>query len=378
MSSLISVSSREQPPRNSNRAYWICQFFGWTFFALYVLTFYILSAGAGHFSFAVVILIVLIDMVVCPVVMHGLRLWMKRAGWTLLPYRRLLPRLALVVVSLAAFFDGLVLIIEIPVLHLYRWQPNGIQSAIGMFIGFGMAVAGWLAIYFNVQAVRRRRALETQALELQVIAHDAQLRALRAQLNPHFLFNCLNDLRALIVEDPPRAQAMLTRLAELLRYSLRSDRADTVALEEEMEAVNDYLDLERMRFEDRLRADCFVEPSAASMRVPPMLVQTLVENALKHGIASLPQGGEVSVDARVVNAQLCVSVTNTGSLASHDGNAGLGLRNAGERLRLLYGGRASLNLSAMNGTVVATLQIPIEKSHSDSGPPVAPEMEVVK
>jgi LytS/YehU family sensor histidine kinase len=189
------------------------------------------------------------------------------------------------------------------------------------------------------------------------------LHALQGQLNPHFLFNCLNSLRALIVEDPERAQTMVTRMADLLRRSLRTNPAETIPLQEEMVAVNDYLDLEHVRFEDRLRVSCFLEPRELTCRVPPMIVQTLVENGLKHGIAHLPEGGELRIAARVVNDRLQVEVTNSGKLFPESEHTGSGLYNARERLRLIYGDSASLTLAARDGNnVVATLVILLEKS----------------
>ena len=136
-------------------------------------------------------------------------------------------------------------------------------------------------------ARRRRDTLERQALELSLVARDAQLRALRAQVNPHFLFNSLNSLRGLITEDPARAAAMVTGFAGLMRYSLDSDSRETVTLAEEMEAVDDYLGLERVRFEDRLLVERAIAPEALEVRIPPMMVETLVENAIKHGIANI-------------------------------------------------------------------------------------------
>jgi LytS/YehU family sensor histidine kinase len=232
-----------------------------------------------------------------------------------------------------------------------------------VFVGFMFALGSWLGIYFWARGRRRRRALAIEALQLQVIARDAQMHALQGQLNPHFLFNCLNSLRALIVEDPERAQIMVMRIAELLRRSLRANPTETIPLEEEMVAVREYLALEQVRFEDRLRVSCLLEPQALTCRVPPMIVQTLVENALKHGISRLPEGGELRIAAGVVNDHLQVEVTNSGKLYSKADHRGSGLHNARERLRLIYGDSASLTLAARDSdNVVATLAIPLQLS----------------
>ena len=267
-------------------------------------------------------------------------------GW-----RRWFLGLSVALTSLTFFF-------QITVLHTARWDAWWPGVAIGMTAGYAMAFSAWLRIYFGVHARRRRRAIELKALQLEVVAHDARLRALESQLNPHFLFNCLNSVRALIVEDPARAQTMVTRLAELLRYSLKSDRPDAVTLEEELAAVSDYIDLERVRFEERLAVDVAVEPGALGARVPRMLVLTLVENAVKHGIAQLPSGGGVWISARLADGHLKIEVANSGELQP-GAEGGVGLANARERLRLLYGAAASLTLTARDSrTVLAALALP--------------------
>lgn len=167
---------------------------------------------------------------------------------------------------------------------------------------------------------------------------DSELRALLAQVNPHFLFNCLNSLRALTVEDPLRAQEMIDQLASVLRYSLQSERSQTVSLESEIEAIRAYLRLESMRFEDRLRVDIDVDPLSRLIAIPPMLVQTLGENDVKHGIGRIAQGSETRVTSKLEAAGLKIQVINTGRLGSESsGGTEIGLHNARERLRILYG-----------------------------------------
>ena len=139
-------------------------------------------------------------------------------------------------------------------------------------------------------------------------------------MNPHFLFNCLNNLRELIREEPERAERLVTELAELLRYTLQADRVETVPLKEEIHAVRQYLSLEKVRFEERLRLRFEIEPGALGVPVPPMLLQTLAENALKHGIANLPGGGEVAIHAYLKERQLEIVITNPGSLCARERN----------------------------------------------------------
>ena len=218
----------------------------------------------------------------------------------------------------------------------------------------------WEVIYFGVHYFESFQTSEVEKLRLAVVAKDSQLRALISQVNPHFIFNCLNGLRAMIVEDPARAQDMVTELSNILRYSLQSGRTETVPLETELEAVTAYLKLEAIRLEERLRVYIAVDPESLETRIPPMLLQTLVENGIKHGVARLPGGGEIRVDSQVESRAVKIQVRNSGQLRDDGGSTRLGLDNARERLRLLYGDAASLVLRNYDSdSVVAEISIPV-------------------
>lgn len=335
------------PPR-PGRSYWICQIAGWGSFTAYVLGGYIFAVSPRHawdyFS------IVFSNAVLCPLISHELRRQLYRRGWLQRPLRHVVPTLAAITVAVAATLTASVWLGARLVLHL-AFDP---VAGLGVFFGFTWAFTGWLVIYLSVHGRRRREALQ---LELAVVSREAQLRALRAQVNPHFLFNSLNSLRHLILANPERAVAMVTGLADLLRYSLASDRVDTVPLADELSIVDEYLDLEQARLEERLQVQRAIEPAALTVRVPPMLVQSLVDNAIKHGVAKLPRGGVVRVSARVVGAAVELAVANSGVLTT--GNAGgSGLTNARERLRLLYDGHATLTLWQEGTMTIAGVRIP--------------------
>jgi two-component system sensor histidine kinase AlgZ len=227
-----------------------------------------------------------------------------------------------------------------------------------------LVVSVWFAVVLTANEVNHRRAAETEALRLALIAQTSQFHALRSQLNPHFLFNCLNSLRELIDEDRNRAKQVIDLLSALLRYTLRADRVETVSLKDELEAVEDYLAIEKVRFEERLRTRFDITPQSLGARLPPMLLQTLVENGVKHGIARLRAGGDLAVVAEVLEGKLRVEVTNTGTLsAANESSSAVGLDNARERLRLMYGGSASLKLADVDGySVRAELVIPLSSS----------------
>jgi len=227
-----------------------------------------------------------------------------------------------------------------------------------------LVISVWCAVVLTANEVNRRRSAEMEALRLALIAQTSQFQALRSQLNPHFLFNCLNSLRELIDEDRNRAKQVIELLSALLRYTLRADRVETVSLKEELGAVEDYLALEKVRFEERLRMRFDIDPQSLHAKVPPMLLQTLAENGVKHGIARLPAGGELAVVTEVLEGNLLVEVTNTGALSdATEGSSAVGLKNARERLRLMYGDSASLTLAAAGECKVrAVVVIPLHSN----------------
>lgn len=234
-----------------------------------------------------------------------------------------------------------------------RWDRI---SVIALWWGMLLATGIWTLLYVRFSEQRSHAAREGQ---LALAVREAELRVLESQINPHFLFNCLNSIRALVEMDPVRAQDMLTRLANVLRNSLRPNREHSVALAAEVEAVADYVALEAVRFADRLQARIAVDPDVAKCLVPPMMLQTLVENAIKHGIGKTAGPGDLVITARKEQDALCLVVENTGLLAAPPAKGTqFGLRNIRERLRLLYGDRASLRLEAANGRVMATVLMP--------------------
>jgi two-component sensor histidine kinase len=346
------VKTRTVP--RTTTLYWLCQAGGWSGFLAYVLVGYLV--WAPRHEPGDIVSIVLFCTIVPILMTHGLRHWMHLHHWAQLRERRrklqqiaTAPLLALTITLAVGVANGLA--------HRRVWIP--IDGMGWMFLAYWWAFGFWIWFYEIAQQRRRRD-------ELALIARDAQLRALRGQLNPHFLFNSLNSLRSLIAENPDRAASMVTGLSELLRYSLTADRKDTVPLADEIRVIDEYIALERARFEDRLRVEQQIDPLALSMPVPPMIVQTLVENAVKHGVATLPRGGVVRLEAGLQDRTLRIVVTNTGRFEPSADEPGFGLQNAAERLRLMYQGVASLRIDGlMNDSgeqrTVATLTLPIEQ-----------------
>src|SRR5665213_884203 len=277
---------------------------------------------------------------------HLLRWIIKRALWLSLAPRALLIRMLIATALLASalYFISIVLSLaqyNTPVAPIVgalyrRLSPDG--QLFNQFVMSVIVTLIWVGLYLGFAVQRRRYEVQVHQVELAHLLHIAELRLLKAQLNPHFLFNALNGVRAMIADEPVRAQNAVTQLARTLRYILGSNDDELVTLARELEMVNDYLALEGLRLADRLTVVRDIALEATQARVPVMLIQTLIENAIKHGIAELKEGGRLRIEAHVVNAELIIQITNARPISSPPRHAqGTGLKNSSERLRLLFG-----------------------------------------
>ncbi len=199
------------------------------------------------------------------------------------------------------------------------------------------------ALHYLLIGFEEAQQAERNALKLEVAAREAELRALRAQVDPHFLFNTLNAISSLIAADPASARTMCLELAEFLRESLRLGGVATIPLAEELRLAERYLAIERVRFGPRLRVERDVDGAAEACAVPALVLQPLVENAVRHGIAQLVQGGTVRIAARCSGGRLCLTVENPACVEPATGGSGLGLVNVRQRLAALYGQDATFD-----------------------------------
>jgi LytS/YehU family sensor histidine kinase len=195
------------------------------------------------------------------------------------------------------------------------------------------------------------------------LAVEARLSSLESRIHPHFLFNTLNSISSLIQEDPKLAERLVERLAALLRFSLDSNQTSTVPLDRELKIVTDYLEIEKARFGDKLRYSIDVPAELRAIEVPPLAVQTLVENSLKHAVATRRDGAAVSICARVSAGQVEVEVLDDGPGFSVDSiKAGHGLENLQSRLAALFDERASLDFSTRDGQTAVTISLPLSEA----------------
>ena len=216
------------------------------------------------------------------------------------------------------------------------------------------------AINYAITASDDRQEAVARALEADVTAREAELRALRAQVDPHFLFNCLHSISALIGTDAHAARRMCLELADFFRESLRAGAQPRITVAAEAALVERYLGIEQMRFGERLKARIDVAPDAEAALVPPLLLQPLAENAVRHGIATLVDGGEVTIGVTRSGDRIEVTVENPFDADGRRAGTGVGLANVRARLETSYDGLATLRVRAADSRFQAAISLPVE------------------
>ena len=295
---------------------------------------------------------------------EALRAWALRGGWLDLPPRALLLRLALAPPLMAVVAQLLVysfnrLGLALGLLHFAANAPYGLGVLLGYTANTAILLWLWLLAWAGGQWLQRWRQGEIAKWQAEAAARALELQVLRAQINPHFLFNALNNLRALINEDPARAREMLSRLSNTLRHTLQHSAKERVPLAEELVVVRDYVALEQLHHEDRLQVRWDIDPATEGASLPPMILQLLVENAIKHGIARTVGGGVLEIVLRRQGARLQIEVSNPGVWVEGgaQSSTGLGLPHLRERLKLAGGEGADCRIAAADGRVRVTVEL---------------------
>jgi len=279
-------------------------------------------------------------------------------GWLLLPRTQAVPKVIFSII----FMSVTVYLVRVGVaflLSLYSSDMLSVINLLGNVTANLIILIIWSSIYFAFHYFEKN----TQSLKYEVAMNEMKLNQLKAQINPHFIFNALNSIRALVDEEPSKSKRAINHLSNILRSSLVLDKKKLTTLKEELNTTKDYLALESIRFEERLKTEFNIEEETENIQVPPMMLQTLVENGIKHGISKLKDGGTVSVDARVEFGRMILEIRNTGQYHNNRINGtGKGLRNSRQRIALIYGESASLNIENENdNTVLTTVKIPINE-----------------
>ncbi|HZF42802.1 MAG TPA: sensor histidine kinase [Sphingomonadaceae bacterium] len=343
--------------QDKNRAFWVLQSVGWTgFFMLRTLNGIATAQGATF-------------------IIHTLLLTATGYSLTLLmatAYRRLIRQKALitwpatvVIVLLAAAMFSAIETWSHATFVKPGAMPVGLEFFSAILLDFAI-LAAWSALYYSINYYL---LLEEQADRMVLLEHQAsaaQLAMLRYQLNPHFLFNTLNSISTLVLlKQTERANAMLSRLASFLRYTLVNEQAAQVTLSQEVETLKLYLEIEKMRFEERMRPSFNVDPAAMHARVPSLLLQPLVENAIKYAVTPQEGGADIAVDARRVGNRVRITVSDTGPgtrgpQVGGSPSTGVGLANIRDRLSQAYGADHHIEANDTEGGFAVTIEIPYD------------------
>ena len=228
-------------------------------------------------------------------------------------------------------------------------------------INFAFVFFFWSLAYFSYHFLVNYTEAEMNSLRWQATMKETELNKIKSQLNPHFMFNSMNSIRALIVENPEKAKEAVTQLSNILRSTLMMEKNKIIPFNEEIKIVIDYLNLEKIRFENRLNYTIDIPTEASTFSIPPLVLQTLVENGIKHGISKLTQGGQLLIHAIIDNNVLKIELKNSGTYnEQHISETGFGLKNSIERLKYIFGETASITISNdySNNMVLTTITIP--------------------
>jgi two-component system, LytTR family, sensor kinase len=337
--------------------YWLCQIGGWLLFVLFNSLLVKLS-NAFDLNVAKSLSILLVYGIILS---HQYRNLIVKLGWLKMNMLRLLPRIIIttlvfaIVMEYAKYFtEWLAGIADNQIYNAESLIYNIFQLAFLFFI--------WSIIYFLFHYIENYRKAEIENLKWEASINEIELNKLKSQLNPHFMFNAMNSIRALVDEDPLKSKEAITQLSNILRNTLQMGKNKVIPFEEEMKIVNDYLALESIRYEERLRFTVNIDPMSKMFNVPPLMIQTLVENGIKHGISKLTEGGLLEIKTIVNEDKLHIKISNSGKImGSLENDNGFGVKNTKQRLELLYGKSAGLkieNEKDKENTVLTELIIP--------------------
>jgi sensor histidine kinase YesM len=336
--------------------YWVCQLLGW--FGMVTIetinyTFFI----AGKFSISLfwTLISYAIVGIFCT---HFFRVILKRRNF----FEQKRIRIWIV-----AFFSTLIISATI---CLVNFLPAAISDfhifiksitiiyVIGMLINWSRYAGVWVIIYFMYKILEQNNIIQREKLVIENLAKTTELELLKLQLNPHFLFNALNSIKALVVIDPEQSRNAIVKLSELLRFTLQYGKESLIPLNDELQEVNKYLELEQMRFGSRLTVTINSEENTLSQTIPPAIILTLVENAIKHGIAKQIGDASIAVTTFLQKEKLVVKVTNSG-IYEPTNNTGIGLKHINKRLEEIFNGKALFTIEQQSDIVVATVKIPL-------------------
>ncbi len=342
--------------KNRNKLYWLTQLGGWSLFCLFNILAVFSFEGFNYKRIVSIIYLSFLGVLFT----HIYRFLIKKWKWVDIPLKKIIGRvlIASVIIGLAIFIPASILSYLIKTNFSERLSPGLIITA---WFNLSTIIVVWSLIYFLVHYFENYRKVEIERLIWEAAVKDFELKTLKSQLNPHFMFNALNSIRSLIEENPEHAKNAINLLSNIFRYSLKIERIESVPLSEEMQTVADYLSLEQIRFEERLKFKIDIDDQAKFIEIPPMMIQTLVENGIKHGISKIPEGGTIDISGRIVDSYLNIKIINSGYFDNELMNKsnGYGISNTRQRLNIIYGEQATFSIMNKENFVEVIINIPI-------------------
>ena len=347
---------------NKSRLYWALQFGAWFSYAAFQLVGAAFVASGQRLT---AYLPLISEALFFILITHCYRYFMTRWHWLELPATFIIPRgmIISVIMGLVIYLLRAVASIPLGVFNpevFFSWGllANTFINALLLFF--------WTVCYFIYHYFERYN----HALKYEAASNEIELNQLKSQLNPHFIFNALNSIRALVDEDPGKSKKAITQLSNILRNSLVTGKKRLTRLDDEISTVKDYLSLETIRFEERLKTEFDIKPDSLDCLVPPLMIQTLVENGIKHGISQLKEGGVIILKTEFKNNRLHIEIRNSGSFEEKKQErrktAGIGIENTRQRLKLIFGDDAHFNISnEQNNIVLTKLSIPQQVEEYD-------------
>ncbi len=319
--------------------YWTCQISGWLFYTAINLFFFKLSYKTN----ALDVIIFLLWFPLGVSITHLYRLIISKLN---ILKSKIVYQLPFIILS-AFLMSFVFFIFNVFIIKLFsdiNYQLDYVAS-ISKILSLMLIFIIWSVIYFGFHYFDNYKKTEIQNLKLHANKNEIELNTLKSQLNPHFMFNSLNSIRALVDEDPQKAKTAITQLSNILRNTLMMHKNKFISFEEEIKLVTDYLALEHIRYEERLKFKLDIDPQTLKIPIPPMMIQTLVENAIKHGISNLVEGGEIIIKASLEDTVFKIEVKNTGQLTQQsNSNTKFGVENTNNRLNIIYGNKAVFSL----------------------------------
>lgn len=330
---------------SKKKLYWYCQIIGWLLL-ISINGFYVAKLGRADNKLYWISLTLFAFSGIGTT--HLMRFVMQKLGIKKKPFKKQIFKIIGILLFFSIFISAVSEIID----SIIGYIPESMKSysiiermLIGSINSIGILLI-WNCLYYIYHFIEKNRIQELDTIRLESLVKSLELKTIKSHINPHFIFNSLNSIRALVDENPQRARKAITELSNILRSSMQAEKVETVLFSQELNIVKDYLALEQMRFEERLRTEFDIDSYTLELPIPPMMLQMLAENAIKHGISKKINGGLIRISSKINNGHHEILVENTGSLDENllQQNNGFGLKSTQDQLNILYHGKASFSI----------------------------------